>query len=220
VKNTVQKIGGIAAIFEASAYIIGFVVMFFLLTPANFDTLSSTEKLHFLLDHKILFQTWIITIYVIFGIALVLLTIALNERLKIYSSPILQTATVFGFIWAGMVIASGMIANIGLDSVAAIFVKDQQQATAIWLAIEAVHNGIGGGVEIVGGVWILLISWVGLKYKELPRALNYIGLIVAVAGILSVVPNFGALGAIFGIVQIIWFAWIGAFLLSKSAPLQ
>ncbi len=217
-QGSLQKIGGIAAVFQALAYIAGFTVLIFLLTPEHADTLSDTEKLRFLLDNRILFQTWILIIYVLFGVALVVLVIALNERLKNHSSAILQTATVFGFIWAAMVIASGMIANVGLDTVAKIFTKDQEQATTIWFSIEAVHNGIGGGVEIVGGVWVLLISWVALKYKALPRWLNYIGLIVGVAGILSVVPGFSAVGTFFGLVQIVWFAWMGAFLLRNQQP--
>jgi hypothetical protein len=213
VNYKLQKIGGIAAIAEALAYITGFTVLLFLLTPENQATLSNTERLKFFLDNKTLFQIWILIIYVFFGIALVVLTNAMHERLKKHSTIISPIASMFGYIWAGMVIASGMIANVGLETVATIYADNKEQATTIWLSVDAIHNGIGGGVEIAGGLWVLLISRIGLKFSIVPKLLNYIGLIVGITGILTAIPGFGILGAIFGLLQIVWFAWIGIFLL-------
>ena len=62
-------------------------------------------------------------------------------------------------------------------------------------------DGLGGGNEIVGGLWVLLVSWAALRAGGLPRALNYLGLVIGVAGILTVVPALGELGAIFGLGQ-------------------
>jgi hypothetical protein len=212
-KLNLQKAGGIAAIVEAVAYLTGFAVLILLLTPENAATISNTERLKFFLDNKMLFQIWILIIYVVFGIVLVVLTYALHERLKKYATAISPIAAVFGYIWAGMVIASGMIANVGLETVAKIYAVDSEQAAAIWLAIDAIHNGIGGGVEVAGGLWVLLISRIAIKFGELPKALNYVGFLVGIAGILTAIPGLGALGAVFGILQIIWFAWVGIFLL-------
>ncbi|MBV7339417.1 hypothetical protein KFU94_66625 [Chloroflexi bacterium TSY] len=39
----------------------------------------------------------------------------------------------------------------------------------------AVLNGIGGGVEVLGGLWVLLVSWAALRNGELPRVLHYLG---------------------------------------------
>jgi hypothetical protein len=215
-KNNLQKIGGIAALIQALAYIIGFTALVFLLTPENADTLNNSEKLRFILDNKVLFQIWILIIYVVYGVALIALTLALHKRLAKYLIPTLQIATVLGYIWSGMVIASGMITNIGLDTVAKVYLNNIEQATTIWLTIEAVQNGIGGGVEIVGGLWVLLISWFALKSKEFPKMLNYIGLTVGATGVLTVIPGLSELGAVFGLLQIVWFAWIGIFLLRNQ----
>lgn len=40
--------------------------------------------------------------------------------------------------------------------------------------------------------------------------------LVGVAGVLTVVPPLGELGAVFGRGQILWFAWIGSFMLRRS----
>ena len=87
-----------------------------------------------------------------------------------------------------------------------------QTAEPEWL----VTNGIGGGNEIVGGLWMLLISWVALQLGGFPKALNYLGVVVGVAGILSALPGLGDVGLIFGLVQIVWFIWLGIVLLRSN----
>ena len=43
----------------------------------------------------------------------IVLALALYERLNTGSSAVVQTATAFGLIWAGLMFDSGMVANIG-----------------------------------------------------------------------------------------------------------
>jgi hypothetical protein len=204
-----QKAGGLAAFFETLAYLIGFGVMATLLDPGNTEGWSSDQKLAFVLERKALFQTWTLFIYVAFGIALVVLTVALHERLIHRAPDLMKIATPFGLIWAGLVIASGMIASVGLEAVAAIHARDVAQATSVWLTIDVVQNGLGGGVEVVGGVWVLLISAAVLRSLTLPRMLGYLGLVVGLSGVLTVVPFLKDLTMVFGISQIFWFTWIG-----------
>lgn len=51
----------------------------------------------------------------------------------------------------------------------------------------------------------------------LPMWLNVIGLIVGAAGILTLVPALSALGAVFGLTQIVWFIGLGVVLLQRSS---
>ncbi|MDA3810098.1 MAG: hypothetical protein PF518_07145 [Spirochaetaceae bacterium] len=106
---------------------------------------------------------------------------------------------------------------IGMETVINLFDKDPIQAATVWIAIEAVHEGIGGGNEIVGGIWILLISLAALELKQFPKSLNIIGIIVGCAGILSTIPPLGNIaGMVFGLIQIIWFIWLGIFMIRRS----
>jgi hypothetical protein len=63
---------------------------------------------------------------------------------------------------------------------------------------------------------MLLISWVALRAGGLPKALSYLGIVVAAAGILSALPGLGDLGMVFGLVQIVWFIWLGIVMLRSS----
>jgi hypothetical protein len=214
-KIDLQKTGGGAALMEALAYIVGFAVMLTILDPGNASSLAPAQKLAFILGKLPIFQAWNLFIYVVFGVFLVVLVIALHARLS-PASAITRSATAFGLIWAGMVIAAGMIANVGLASVARIHAIDPAQALTVWQAVSAVQEGIGGGVEVVGGLWLMLISWAALQASGLPKALNCLGLLVGAAGVATVVPPWADLGAVFGLGQIVWFSWVGVVMMSNA----
>ncbi|MCK9490155.1 MAG: DUF4386 domain-containing protein [Xanthomonadales bacterium] len=212
-----QRAGGIAAVLQALAYVVGFAVLATLLNPGNTESWSSEQRLDFILERKLGFQIWMNFIYVVFGIALVILATALHERLKNHLPGLMQVATAFGLIWAGLVIASGMVSSVGLESVAALHAEDLEQAVSLWHAVNAIQLGLGGGVEIVGGLWVLLISVAALRSRKLSTTLSYLGVVVGVAGLLTIVPALGDLGMIFGLGQILWFIWIGFHLLCRPA---
>ena len=210
-----QKMGGLAALYEAAAYVLGIVFFFFVVDYAG--VVDPVQKVVLLADNQAAMTIMNLIIYVVFGVVLVVLALALYERLKAGSPAIMQTATAFGLIWAGVVIASGMIFNIGMGVVVDLYGSDPAQAATVWLAIDSVVNGIGGGVELLGGLWVLLVSWAALRTGGLPRALNYLGMVIGVAGIITLVPALGELGGmIFGLGQIVWFVWLGIVMLRRS----
>ena len=110
-----------------------------------------------------------------------------------------------------------MISNIGTGVVVDLYSTDPDQAAATWLAISPVVEGLGGGKEVVGGIWTLLVSLAAVRAGMLHRALNYVGVVVGMAGILSAVPALGEVGGgIFGLTQIVWFVGLGVLLLRSS----
>lgn len=127
-KNKNQIIGGLSGIIEASLYIFGFTILFSILQPTIDETNSGLDKLKFIIDNKAIYQTWILLIYVLFGIVLVPLTVSINEKFKEQNPIWTKITPVFGFIWSGLVIASGMIGVIGIDSVATIYGSDSNSA--------------------------------------------------------------------------------------------
>jgi hypothetical protein len=152
-------------------------------------------------------------IYVVAGIFLVVLAFAVYERLEAGSRALLQTTTAFGLMWAAVVIAAGMVCNIGLRTVVDLHGKDPAQAATVWLATNSVHEGLEGGNVILGSLWTLLVSWVALGARQLPRQLNYLGVVIGVAGLVSVIPSLEVLMFVFGLGGIVWFVWLGSVML-------
>ncbi len=212
--NNLQKLGGVAALIQAATFVVGLGLFVTLLDPAG--DLEPVQQVAFLIDNQAIAYIGHLFIYVVAGVFLVVLALALYERLKAGSPAMVQTATAFGLIWAGMVIAAGMVFNIGLGTVVDLYGKDPAQAATVWLAIESVFDGLEGGNVIFGSLWTLLVSWAALRGGGLPKALNYLGVVIGVAGLLTVVPALEVLFFVFGPGSIVWFIWLGIVMLRGS----
>ena len=214
--KNLQKMGGIAALYEAAAYLIALVG--YVLVLGTLTEVDPVQKVASLVNNQAFLYILNLIAYVFFGIVLVVLSLALYQRLKSGSPALAQTATAIGLIWATALIASGMIQNFGMGSVVDLYSTDPTQAGMVWLAIESVVEGLSGGSgEILGGPWVLLISWAALRARELPKALNYLGVVLGVVGILSIIPPlFLPLALAFGMGQIVWMIWLGIAMLRSS----
>ena len=211
-----QRIGGIAALIEAATFIVGIVMFVTVLADYTSGDPTPSESVTFLVDNQVALHIWNLVIFIIFGLALVPLVLALHERLKNRSPALVQVSTAFGLIWAGLVLAAGMVTNIGIGTVADLHDSDPARAETVWSALDSVQNGLGGGNEIAGGVWLLLVSLAAHRAGALPAALNYLGVISGVAGLITIVPPLEAVGAVFGLGLIVWFAWLGTLLLREA----
>ena len=76
------------------------------------------------------------------------------------------------------------------------------------LSMLYVPEALVGRVEVVGGIWILLVTWGALLAGRHPRALNYLGVVIGLAGVLTVVPALGVLGIGFRLGEIVWYVWL------------
>jgi hypothetical protein len=213
--KTLQKFGGFASLYMAFAHLIGIIIFLVIL-----DYLSITDpaqKVALNVDKQMVIFSTNLLMYVFFGFFLIVLSLALYDRLKSGAPAIMQVATAIGIIWAGLLIASGMVANAGLATVVPLYAKDPAQAALTWQGIEAMTNGLGNANgEILGGLWVLLVSLAALRTGGLPKGLNILGLLVGTVGIISIIPGLteGLVG-IFGLGQIIWFVWLGIVLLGR-----
>jgi hypothetical protein len=211
--NKFQKVGGIAALYSAAALL--FAMVGYLLIVGTLDVVDPVEKVAQLVDNQAFLYVLNLIAYVIWGIVMVPLTLALHERLKAGSPAIMQTATAIGLIWACIVIASGQVSNMGMEAVVDLYSKDPTQAATAWMAIESVANGLSSAQgEILGGTWMLLVSWAALRQRGLSRALSYVGALVGAVGLLSAIPAIGVPGtAVFGLGKIVWTLWLGIVML-------
>ncbi len=215
-KNS-QKMGGIAALYVAAAYLIAMVGYLVVLDPLG--DVDPVQQVASLVDNQAFLYILNLIAYVIWGLVMVVLALALYQRLKSGSPALAQTATAIGLIWATVIIASGMIQNFGMGIVVDLYGTDPTQAATVWLAVDSVTQGLGGASgEILGGPWVLLVSWAALRAGELPKALNYFGVVLGVAGILSTIPAlFLMLALVFGMGKIVWMIWLGIVML-RSDP--
>ena len=214
-----QKTSGLAAIAAGATYIIGFWVYFSILGPAQYGSLAvpAADHVSFLVANQALMTLWNQIIYVLNGVLMVVIVIGLHRRLT-GSGAIAQTASAFGLIWAGLILATGMLEDIAIGQIVRLAEVDMDSAVALWRSTTVVSAGLGGGNEITGGMWIFILSLAGFQTRTLPLPVNVLGFVVGGAGILSTIPAFAAATMVFGLGFIVWFVVAGLTLVVLKAP--
>lgn len=181
--KTLRQFGGFAALYLAVAYLIGMIL--FLLVLDYPSMTDPAQKVALLVEKQMVIFSTNLLMYVFFGVFLIVLSLALYDRLKSGAPAIMQLATAISFIWTGSLIASGMVANAGIAPVVALYAKDPAQAAWTWHGIESVASGLSNGNgELLGGLLTLLVSLAALRAGGLPRGLNILGLLVGAVGII------------------------------------
>jgi len=55
-----------------------------------------------------------------------------------------------------------------------------------------------------------------LRSGKLSKPLNWLGFLIGIAGVFSIVPAWNVFVDIFGLSQIVWFIWVGAVMLFSA----
>ncbi len=210
--NNLQKLGGWGGFIHALAYVVSMALGATLMFPL----LGSGPGAYvaYVAEHQAIVYLWNLVAYWVAAITLVAMVLALHERLKAAAPGGAQLAAAFGLIWAALIIGSGnlMLRDVGV--IAKLHAADPTQAAATWTVLEAVENGIVSGNEVVGSLWVLLTSLIAWRTGELGRALNIAGVIISLAGLLTVIPPLAeTMIMVFGPGMVVWSAWAGIALL-------
>jgi hypothetical protein len=210
-----QAAGGVAALYLAAAFLVS--MPYFLIVVNWASLVGSAQKVAALVANQSSMYAMYLASYVVLGIVLAALALALWKRLA-GSSSIAAVGGAVGLIWACMLVASGLVFNYGAAAVVELYDKSPAQAVSAWQAIEPVAEGLGSGQgELLGGLWVLLVSVAALRTAGLPKALNWLGILIGTAGIASVIPVLLEARYVFGLLQIVWLIWVGIVMLRTRA---
>jgi len=214
------KAGGVAALYLALALLAA--IPYFLLVVDYPSASTAAEKVALIVgNYPSMYAMYLVT-YVVFGLALGVVALVLYDRLRGDAPFVARAAVVVGLLWSAALVASGLVTTYGMTTVEALAKTDRAQAALAWQAIEPVALGLGGaGGELLGGLWVLLVSWVVLRGGALSKAFGWFGVVIGVVGLASVVPPLHDAAIVFGLLQIVWFVWLGVALLrTKEAAAE
>ncbi|AFV00322.1 DUF4386 domain-containing protein [Simiduia agarivorans] len=213
---TLQQSGGVAAIIEGLTYIFGIVLFLIVLNPAGHD--GAMARLQFMTENSDRYILGLLVSGFLFSFALVVLVQAIHQQLVVVAPDLTRFATVIGYFWAAVVLASAMIEMVSINALAELFITDPDAALALQRSAGVVSGGLGGDIELIGAVWTACISVICIKHNIFNRWLSYLGLMVGAAGTLTLLNFFSTfkgnpavewLTLIFGLGQIPWFFWLG-----------
>lgn len=223
VNSAQRKAGGIASLVCGLTYIFGFVLFFGLIEAPADDT--ETSRLTFLLSQRDTFFMGYIVIGVVFSLGLILLNQSLLRIFKSTSPIVAQFNSSLGNIWATFVLASTFIFLVSLPSLANYANTSEDNAVVVLNSVDIVIDALGGGIELLGALWVLLISFMSIKANKYSKIIHILGIAVGVAGVLTLfsglsflerVPLFEATTAIFGLGQIVWFFALGIAMIQPN----
>ncbi|MCE8536940.1 DUF4386 family protein [Ruegeria pomeroyi] len=168
---TLARAGGLASLTCAASYLIGFALLVTHLAPLGYGTneIDPVAVLDLNDARPCIPTAWNSTIYLLNALALVVLVVALSERLANTAPGWAAVTKGFGLVRAALVIGAGMIANVALEQVAELRTRDPAGTAELWTTLHAVELGLGGGNEIAGGVWIGCVSLAALIGARLSR---------------------------------------------------
>lgn len=212
------RAGGVAALVQAATWVFGFVIFGTVIASAGADLAADPAAyVAFVADNQLVLHVWYAVIYLLFGGALVVLAPIVGDRVKANAPVLARTATVFALIWATLMFAVGMSAIVGYDMVVALHDSDPTRAAALADTVDVLIEGMGGGIELVGGLWVALLSVAALHTGVFPKALNRLGVVIGAAGIATTaLPATDVFGAIFGLGSIVWFTWLGVHMVRAA----
>ena len=88
--KTLQKMGGIAALIGAATNLFALVMFATLLVPKGYGSDDPGQAVAFLADNQAFMRVFDIIIYLVFGVGLIFLSLALYEWLKAGSPTLAQ----------------------------------------------------------------------------------------------------------------------------------
>lgn len=204
--DKLNKFWAISSLYQGLAYII-WMVFFIGIVNYNFAE-SPLEKLDILANFQTEMYIIMTIIYVIFGFSLAILSLVLFEKLKEKDDFLAKLSLIIWCFWAFAVIASGLIFNVWSALVVDIFRDNADLAVNSWIIIENISNAIWWWSEILWWVWMIILSTIMIKIKEL-KLISYLGFIVWISWILSDISAISeVMQGIFWLTQIVWFIWL------------
>lgn len=212
---------GISAMILTLIYLVGIVMNLSMLDTSGIE--DPVALVAFMGEHEALMYIWITLLYVVFGIVLVYFSLGIYDVLKKRAMSGARLALIFGLIWSVLVIASGMVHNVGMQMALELYESSPLEAGEFFRVINGIHIGLGGGNEIPGGIWTILISLAAVKSGYFKRWISLLGIVVGIAGVLTIVPVFfDIVVTIFALGQMIWWVALGVSLLKmpESVTIQ
>lgn len=90
---------------------------FFLVVLNYQEAVTPAAKLELLVRHQGSLYLFNLLAYIVFGLVLTMLALALYERLSGETPALARVIAGWGIIWSSLLIASGAIANMGMEYV-------------------------------------------------------------------------------------------------------
>ena len=109
---SLQKAGGWAGLVAGGTYIFGFGLLLAVFAPGGYFEGEAADKVQFMIDNKTMLAVWNFVIWITNSFAMVVLTVALYDRLKGGAPALAAVGSAYGLIWAGLIAGLTFLAMV------------------------------------------------------------------------------------------------------------
>jgi hypothetical protein len=216
--RNLQKAGGVSALVSAASYVFAIGLYLTLMLPLADANLGIDGYVAFIAEHRALAFVWSFSMYIVHGLSLVVLVLALHERLKDGSPRLSLVASCLGMIWAAFVLLSGFINIWGGEALVTLYGKSRDQAEAFRNALTIITLGIDSSDRLLGSLWLGLVGLAAIRTRAFPKISGIFGLVLGAAALLIglILPvNDTSASFLFGIGAILCWLALGIHMLRK-----
>jgi len=211
--SNLRQLGAVSLIGMALCYICLFIIYGAMINPPHSGA-ETIDKITNLLAQKTLIKAGYVGGYVLFSCFLCVCIQVIHKLYGKSSSFLVNTASLFGLFWALVVLCTGLIGITSLETLSAIVNTAPDASEIIYLSSLLMEESLGGGIEILGGLWVFFLGVVGLRHKCFSRLFSAFSVFKGVIGISTVVIVDDILLDLFGLTGIIWFLWFSVIVYS------
>lgn len=209
-----SKLAGVAFIGMALCYITLFIIYGAILgTPAE---ASTADKIAYLIENKALYNFTYILGYALFACLLCFCVYVVGTLSHKASRAAVAITSLFGYFWVVVLLCTAMIGISANEMLAAYSATNPEAAEVIFFARALMTESLGGGIEFIGGVWLVLLGVIGWRHQLFSKPLAAFTLIKGVIGVLTLICADTLLREMFGVTGIIWFIWMGIFMIKNT----
>jgi hypothetical protein len=215
--KNLQKIGGVGALLLAASSVLLLVFIFVILPSFGLAEEDSGDlaKILPLLTNP--FGYFPALSNLIYAISLLFIVLALDDRLHAGSPALMRIATTAGLTAIILFVANSMIDFHATFPLAQVYPQNPAEIEAAYRAVAVVLDGVVFGAIFALGWWLLLLSWTVLRTGTLPQGLGYLGLVMGVASVATIVIE--PLQIITLVGGVIWGLWVGMVLLREPTSM-
>jgi uncharacterized protein DUF4386 len=213
-----QRWGGVGGLLYGAVFVGAFALRVAVYSGAHLNgarDLEDPARLLPAIAHQPLGFVAIAGMKLLTGVAVLLIVLALYERLASLAISLVRPATAVGILSVGAFAAQGIFEMIRLPLIAADYARHPAAAAAAFRTYDTVDSVLLSLTMITLGAWIAIICWTIIRARVFSRALGWLGLVWGALTLLSPVEDtsFSLIGLVLGP---IWAIWLGVILLRPS----
>jgi hypothetical protein len=155
---------------------------------------------------------------VLIGASLIVLALALHERLQRAAPFAVRIGTAAGVIGSALFITAGVASLDVPTRMATLEAQNHEAAVAAFAAFRIVGGFMFTAGLVMFGAFALIDSVISARARQLPRPLSYMGMLLGIASIVGAIGVLaGPLGIVSLVLVLVWPVWLGIAML-RSEP--